>query len=490
MSPFASLFRIAVAGLWLNAFFQADGAIIQARSLAYGDVEHAVNSAREGDTVTVPAGKEDWTHTLTVSKAITLQFAGIGQSVIYDDIRREGGPRGNEAVISFSTKRDRFYRLTGLELDRGVKRTNVFFNGSIQIAGSTTSFRVDHCGFTDLRNDAVFVWDSACGVIDHCVFHMHGPPNAVDVSHQLWAGQMYGDGSWDTPVEWGSSNAVYIEDCVFSNETRWPWAVLDSFYGARWVFRHNEVFNGNLVTHGTESSALSRGARSCEVYLNQFRDTNNWPNAIKLRSATAVIWSNTASGYRTFCFPENFRNTDAYKFWGPANGKNPLDKNEPGPIQVVTHTGPLKSQKLVVSGANWKSNEWVGFSVIDVTHHQFGLIRSNSATEAYLAEPEAHEPTVFNTGDRVEFYKIIAALDMPGMGLCDKLKRGAEGQPLPPWPNQQIEPIYSWSNTLNGANAKIVVVGKVMLRGVHYFDDTPKPGYTPLTYPHPLAMNP
>ena len=482
-----------IAGLYLTACFQSKGAVIQARSLSYGDVEHAVSSAHDGDTVEVPAGKEDWKQTLTVNKAITLKFAGINHSIIQDDIRTEnpnGGPRWSEAVIHFATKPGKLYRLSGLEIDRGLERMPLYFNGAVQVTGATTGFRIDHCGFAEVFNNGIFVWDSACGVIDHCAFHMHGDPHAVAVSHQLWAGQSFGDASWDTPVAWGTSNAVYIEDCYFSNATHYAFAAVDTFSGARWVFRHNWIVNGNLVTHGTESGALNRGTRSCEIYQNRFQDNNNWPNAIKLRSASAVIWSNTASGYRTFCFPDNYRNTDSYKFWGGANGKNPLDKNEPGPILVVTHAGPSKSQKLIVPEADWKVNQWVGYSVVDVTHHQFGLIRSNNATEALLMEPEAHDPTVFNAGDKVEFYKVIAALDMPGMGMSDKLKRGAEDQPLPPWPNQQIEPIYSWSNTLNGVNAHVITVNKVMVKGVHYIDDTPKPGYAPFTYPHPLALTP
>jgi hypothetical protein len=486
-------FKIATICVSLSCLFQADGAVINARSMSRRDVESAVAHASEGDTVVVPAGKEDWNRTLNVTKAITLQFAGNGQSVILDDIipqNPKGGPRWSQGVISFSTKPHKLYRLTGLEIDRGRERTNRFSSGAIQITGSTTGFRIDHCGFNQVLNHGVDAWDSACGVVDHCEFNMEGGSYGVVVNHQLWAGQTFGDGSWDTPAGWGTSNAVFIEDCVFSNATRRAWAAVDTYSGARWVFRHNNVFNANLSAHGTESTGLNRGTRSCEIYLNQFQDDKHWPNVIKLRSASAVIWSNTAAGYRGFCIPDDYRNTDSYGSWGASDGTNLLDKNEPGPVLVVTHTGPAGSPVLIVSGANWKDNQWAGYSVIDVTDHQFGLVYSNTATEAYLMEPERHKPTVFNAGDTIQFYKIVAALDMPGMGMCGELSRSADGKPKPPWPNQQIEPIYSWGNTLNGADAGVATRNAVIVPGVHYINDTPKPGYTPFTYPHPLALLP
>jgi hypothetical protein len=489
-------FKIAAICVSFNCLLQADGAVVNARSLSRADVESAVASAREGDTVVVPAGKEDWKSTLTVTKAITLQFAGIGQSVILDDIITQnprGGPGWSQGVINFSTKPDKLYRLTGLEIDKGLERTNLFYGGAIQITGSTTEFRIDHCGFFQLLNRGISTWESTCGVIDHCVFNLQGQSYALLIHHELWAGQTFGDGSWDTPAGWGTSNAVYIEDCVFSNTTKVPWSAVDSYSGARWVFRHNKVLNANMVTHGTESTGLNRGARFCEIYLNECRDEKHWPNMIKLRSASAVIWSNTASGYRVLCVPDDYRNTDFLGFWGAANGINLLDKNEPGPILVVTHTGPAGSTNLIVAGADWKVNQWAGYSVIDINTQgttNFGIIYSNTATEAYLSDPQVHKPTVFNTGDTIQFYKVVAALDMPGMGMSAKLSRGAGSKPLPPWPNQQIEPIYSWGNTLNGADGGVTPRIAILVEGVHFFNDTPKPGYTPFTYPHPLTVSP
>jgi hypothetical protein len=77
-------------------------------------------------------------------------------------------------------------------------------------------------------------------------------------------------------------------------------------------------------------------------------------------------------------------------------------------------------------------------------------------------------------------------LDQPGRGPGDLLR----GDPpvnsrtrTVAWPRQAPEPIYVWGNTLNGADVvggAAVEVGRDILL-------TPKPGYTPFCYPHPLV---
>ena len=52
-------------------------------------------------------------------------------------------------------------------------------------------------------------------------------------------------------------------------------------------------------------------------------------------------------------------------------------------------------------------------------------------------------------------------------------------------------PAYIWSNTINGQLVGMVVTGGAnhVVSGRDYFNNgtTPKPGYVPYTYPHPLA---
>ena len=48
-----------------------NGATIEAKSVSLGDVESAIGSAHEGDTVIVPGGTASWTSTLVITKRIT-----------------------------------------------------------------------------------------------------------------------------------------------------------------------------------------------------------------------------------------------------------------------------------------------------------------------------------------------------------------------------------------------------------------------------------
>src|SRR2546423_5972242 len=65
----------AVACFLTAAAGHTKGATVEAKSAELADVKAAIGAAREGDTVTVPAGTASWTSTLLITKGITLQGA-------------------------------------------------------------------------------------------------------------------------------------------------------------------------------------------------------------------------------------------------------------------------------------------------------------------------------------------------------------------------------------------------------------------------------
>ena len=97
----------------------------------------------------------------------------------------------------------------------------------------------------------------------------------------------------------------------------------------------------------------------------------------------------------------------------------------------------------------------------------------------------------------------------PGKGPCDGTS--PEDGNTPPdsvnhgWPcydqigrgtNQESYPLYEWDNAINGQDADIEVYdagSETCYTTIHiqegrdYYNDTPMPGYTPYTYPHPLV---
>ena len=71
----------------------------------------------------------------------------------------------------------------------------------------------------------------------------------------------------------GSSQFLFIEDNIFTT-TKPDHAMADAYAGARFVVRHNTIFNGIISNHGTESTGRARGGRAVEVYNNTFTGTN------------------------------------------------------------------------------------------------------------------------------------------------------------------------------------------------------------------------
>lgn len=66
--------------------------------------------------------------------------------------------------------------------------------------------------------------------------------------------------------------------------------------------------------------------------------------------------------------------------------------------------------------------------------------------------------------------------------------------------NQTSEPLYEWNNTKDGSDVDIIVTNTWsgcndpqpsdhMKENRDYFNDTPRPGYTPYTYPHPFRTD-
>ena len=79
------------AGFWLavstflSHFGQVNGATINVKSVSFGDVRSAVGSAKDGDTVSVPAGTANWTFTCIITKHCALR-RGDDKTIILDDI--------------------------------------------------------------------------------------------------------------------------------------------------------------------------------------------------------------------------------------------------------------------------------------------------------------------------------------------------------------------------------------------------------------------
>ena len=121
--------------------------------------------AQNGDTITIPPGTFTWSTGITITKAITLQGAGVGSTIIRDDVQ-------SAQLILWSLAAGLPSRITGIEFqDGGRINTANAPGGILHIDGSNTSgstFRFGHCKWNNLNGPTVF--DTVIGVIDHNTF--------------------------------------------------------------------------------------------------------------------------------------------------------------------------------------------------------------------------------------------------------------------------------------------------------------------------------
>jgi hypothetical protein len=480
---------VSLAATLIFALSRLAGATtINANSASQADVAAAIASAANGDIVTIPDGTVSWTRTLRVRKAITIQGAGVGVTIIKDSVQ-------NGRLIDWMLAADYPSRLTGIEFQDGGRRTaNNAPSGILHVDGSNTNgstFRMDNCKWNNLNGAPVF--DTVIGVIDHNQFVLRKFGTAIYIYGSYWDGRSFGDGSWAAPTGFGSSQFLFIEDNDIVNNRARNAAMTDAYAGARFVVRHNTIFNALVANHGTESTGRVRGGRAMEVYRNTFTGTNLNRSVGGLRSGIALFHDNSISGFQAsprFNL-QNFRNFFPFRFWSGADGTNAWDVNEPKAFFAGTAAANSVGTTVTVSGDNWSTNQWTGYTlrktsnVCGATGITFGWIKSNTANTITYSDNGGYwsASMSFCAGDTLEIRKVDYALDQPGRA------RGSLISGNPPvcpagWNDQVTEPCYSWNN--GGVNFS---GGPGVRANIHYFTETPMPGYTEFTYPHPLTRS-
>ena len=480
---------VSLAATLIFALSRLAGATtINANSASQSDVAAAIASAADGDTVIIPGGTATWTRTLSVKKAITLQGAGVGSTIIKDNVQS-----GALILWNISGKTNARARLTGIEFQDGGRLNIIWY---CDVTGSNTNgpqFRMDHCKWGEDVNGCP-LFDTVIGVIDHNSFViLRRYYTAIFIHGFHWDGRSYGDGSWAAPTDYGSAQFLFIEDNDFvSNDDTYLYALTDAYAGARFVLRHNTAGGFFVANHGTESTGRSRGTRAMEIYRNSFdgHNLNNFVGAS--RSGGTLFHDNTVTNYWNgvrFTL-NNFRNSYPYDPWGGADGTSIWDVNEPNAFFTGTAAQNSSGTTVTVSGSpNWTTNQWVGYTlrrtsnICNSNTLSFSEITSNTSNTITYIDSCCPIPTMaFCAGDTLEIRKVDHAIDQPGRAL-GSLISGDNPTPPPSWNNQVTEPCYSWNN--GGVNFTANVPS--IRLNEHYFNNTALPGYTEFTYPHPLV---
>src|SRR5262249_25585852 len=119
-----------------------------------------------------------------------------------------------------------------------------------------------------------------------------------------------------------------------------------------------------------------------------------------IRGGSAVVFSNTANGYWSVASLNYYRATDndtGFLPWFGATGLRAWDSNSPA---LLTGTASVTSNGLVVAGANWTPNQWVGCSVYNPNNQLCGIVTANDATTMqFMGSRRSWLQLTFTAGD-------------------------------------------------------------------------------------------
>jgi hypothetical protein len=425
----------------------AAGAVRDASSCSQTDILAAVAVSVNGDSIRIPAGTCVWTSTITINKGVTLQGAGIGQTIIVDARVRSGGGSGGN-LMTVNVLDGSIFRLTGTTWQSDGVQT-LAFDGMIVLSGcstTTANYRIDHNKFDQIRNVNLRFYGSLFGVTDHnTAIGYGGSAVFINANNLSWPRDgvtctgRWGDGSWAYPLAPGTIKAHYVEDNSWTGSGASS-AIVDSNNGARTVVRHNRLIFSTVGSHGTDSGQRLRSQRWLEIYDNSF----NFPAGVAvpyvswIRGGSGVVFNNKVyldrrAGYNWLVYHKNLRSDDT-------------------------------SNRTFPPWESWTRR----FPNCDGT-----------------------APWDGNTGDPSG--KGYRCLDQPGSGTSVDFK-DTDVPPNIPAQNT-LEPIYVWDNLVNDVPENcgnhswscgsdgVVVAGRDIIYG------TPRPGYVAFTYPHPLAAS-
>ena len=503
-------------------------ATINARSPSFADVSTAINSAKDGDTVVIPAGTAVWTSTLNITKGITLigqtttdPVAGTAadKTIIQDNVTR--GSAGTP-VIKVQSVLGQSYRISGITFQPYSATLKNNANGQVYLGGNSQAVRIDHCNFlpTSVQSVIIGVWGAIYGVADHNVFKcLHSQVFQINMPN--WpnpdgSAGSNGDGSWAAPTNLGSEKFFFIEDNYIKNVTS-PWielaANLDSTYGGRWVFRHNHCYETELQNHGTEGGRY-RGCRAREIYNNDFHYAHVH-GAGGSRSGVTITHDNTWDGVKPSkgIVLESYRAFATEPLWGGGSGDNPWDSNDTAngpfiengfsysPVNGLYASGTAASgtnrTTIVDPTKSWKPNQWVNFVAKNMGNNGIGLITSNTSNAlTVIYYPDGRIQPNWAAGAQYQIRRPLILLDQPGRGQSDLIAGATNPINMAAskvaWPHNALEPSYSWNDKYTPTGAFVDLLAKdnnmnLQKQGRDYFNRTSMPNYKSYTYPHPLT---
>ncbi len=243
-------------------------------------VTDAIVNASAGDTVAVPAGSFTWCiggAAMVISKAIKLMGAGAGLTTITISSDAPSGSNGAIVITAAAT-------VGNMTINPADGSTTIFN------IGTANGWRITGITYNSLNTSggaAYFVFAATYGVIDHCTINGAGGSDE-------WIFTRGPTNSWQTPSSFGTTEAVYVEDCTFNVQ-----GYTDFNSNGRAVVRFctiNPTVNSiKLDAHGYATNSPARSFRHVEFYGNNWSNTLG-SSVIEIRGGTAMVFNNRNSG--------------------------------------------------------------------------------------------------------------------------------------------------------------------------------------------------
>ena len=286
--------EIFVVGL-ICVFSLSDAwsATYTAASCNVANVQTAVNSASDGDTVIIPNGSCTWTSGILTSKQIRISGATVPT--------RTNTATDGTTIVHAAGRNTLFVFTIGNSFNSTI--ANLRFQATtgtgsyVKMLGTGKPPLMHDIYMNEPASSLAFTteWYVAGGVIWNCTFE--STTNNGACSHGNTAGdniKLTSTVNWDNASTMGTNDTngqtnTYIEDCIFINLP-----TIDVDENARVVLRHCNL--RSPTTGGSHGPTSTYGGRHVEIYDNTFSLPDKDVDVIRyywMRGGTGVFTGNS-----------------------------------------------------------------------------------------------------------------------------------------------------------------------------------------------------
>jgi hypothetical protein len=266
-----------------------------AQSADPAQVQAALNSAADSDSVILPNGSYTWTKQVSLSgKSIKLLGESKGGVTLVNNIP-PGSTWKTRPLLNLSSSKLSTLEVANLAFTIGSNNSSGSYMGIAQCtlwSAEGRPFYLHDCAFT--INQAIakgLQLFTNGGVVSRCTFKSNMSSYSDGIVMQA-STDTYKSVSTLGTLDSGGTKNTYVEDCEFRDVG--VGYSLDMSDCARMVVRHCKFINSYIGSHGQESSPF--GCRHYEIYNNTFTVPNTSSNTQDfcwLRGGTGVIFDNS-----------------------------------------------------------------------------------------------------------------------------------------------------------------------------------------------------